>query len=173
MSIDSNSGLSKENLAEFELPPSSKLDVWFGKKADQVGQGMSRRSFLRRFGELGLATFGFSIVGNVLPVNRVSAHHQTGCGDWWLCGMTGTRCCVNCNGTDDRCPPGATIGTFWETCCPLPGWTKDKSRIRYEDCCNCNQACDSCADCSHPWSQHPVCGSGQYCCTKSMVVGKC
>lgn len=142
------------------------------------GQGLSRRGWLAKLGNIAMKIAGVSLVP-LLPVDRAQAQTPT-CGDWRLCGIFGNVCqtCCASGGSATVCPICTTKGAnWWYKCCTDNSTCPPVSRyINYYDCCSNDPNSTSCAGsrCENNSHQDAWCTSGlAYRCTVIEITTPC
>ena len=125
------------------------LDKIFEREARYLAQHSSRRSILRKMGQV---LIGGVVAFPVLPFDRTFSQAQaqnkkpindeTSCEYWRHCALDGFICSC-CGGTVSSCPPGTEPSTItWVGTCRNPNDGKDYL-ISYNDCCGVTQ-CGRC-----------------------------
>lgn len=133
---------------------SRRLDALAERKARQLAQSVSRRSFLSRWGAVlvGGSSLPLLPIARAAGGERADAPRQsnvedpgdpTQCEYWRYCGINGTLCSC-CGGSVNTCPPGTEMSPItWIGTCENPA---DRRRyiISYNDCCGFKSACNRC-----------------------------
>ncbi len=122
----------------------SLMDKFFEGLVRRIAATSTRRSFLARAGQVGLALVGIRLAP-AQPVEQPippSPDRDAACSDWQWCGVYGNLC-PNCGGTDTSCPHNAFQGSgAWNWNCTDP--QGNVINVNYYDCCTTFRPLPSC-----------------------------